>query len=108
MPVAPVARRGRNTQGVIFARPGKDDSVVAVTDAPEGTVEETEVEDAATNGAPGASGAGAAVGSDDALVTGGEGDSQGQDAVPSEGNDEVASDAEAPGAADTDDGGGSA
>ncbi|HEY3503275.1 MAG TPA: DNA gyrase subunit A [Actinocatenispora sp.] len=57
MPVGPVTRRGRNTQGMRFANPGRDDSVVAVARNPESM---TDVAD-----------------------EGGEGDSSHPDAVPS-------------------------
>jgi DNA gyrase subunit A len=64
MPVDPVTRRGRNTQGMRFANPGPGDSVVAVARNPERTADETD---------------GSA-----------EGDSQAPNAVPSSGNEQAA------------------
>jgi DNA gyrase subunit A len=64
MPVGPVTRRGRNTQGMKFAKPGPGDSVVAVARNPERVVDEAD---------PGA-----------------EGDSEALDAVPSSENEQVA------------------
>ena len=72
MPVGPVTRRGRNTQGMRFASPGRDDSVVAVARNPERVADED-------NGS-------------------GEGDSGAPDAVPSSGNTHAG---EGDGAADT-------
>jgi DNA gyrase subunit A len=63
MPVGPVTRRGRNTQGMRFANPGNGDSVVAVARNPERTVEESD---------PSA-----------------DGDSEALDAVPSSENEQV-------------------
>ncbi|HET8767733.1 MAG TPA: DNA gyrase subunit A, partial [Pedococcus sp.] len=105
MPVAPVARRGRNTQGVIFARPGKGDAVVAVTDAPE-----TAPEDVVTEAEAAAEGGTAAVAADTAAVqpVSGEGDSQAIDAVPSETNDQVAPEAPAADGSDDEGTGGNA
>ena len=42
MPVSPVTRRGRNTQGMKFANPGNGDSVVALARNPERAVDEDE------------------------------------------------------------------
>ncbi|NNM48031.1 DNA gyrase subunit A [Knoellia koreensis] len=94
MPVAPVARRGRNTQGVIFARPGKGDSVVAVTDAPQMNGDGIPV-DGSADSADGAVVAGEAASGGDApgVPESGERDSQAPDAVPSETNDEATPDA---------------
>ncbi|MDU0313710.1 DNA gyrase subunit A [Phycicoccus sp. M110.8] len=105
MPVAPVARRGRNTQGVIFARPGKGDAVVAVTDAPE-----TAPEDVVTEAEAAAEGGIATVAADMAAVqpVSGEGDSQAIDAVPSETNDQVTPEAPAADGSDDEGTGGNA
>jgi DNA gyrase subunit A len=75
MPVSPVTRRGRNTQGMKFANPGHGDSVVALARNPERAVDEVD-EDAVP--APGATP---------------ESDSTGVDAVPSSGNEQVATEA---------------
>jgi DNA gyrase subunit A len=64
MPVGPVTRRGRNTQGMRFANPGRGDSVVAVARNPESV---TDVADES-----------------------GEGDSSPSDAVPSTANPHAA------------------
>jgi DNA gyrase subunit A len=108
MPVAPVARRGRNTQGVIFARPGRDDAVVAVTDAPETAPEDVVTETEAAAGDPAT--VGATSGSHGAAVqpVSGGGDSQATDAVPSETNDQVAPEADAADGPGTEGTGGSA
>jgi DNA gyrase subunit A len=76
MPVSPVTRRGRNTQGMKFANPGTGDSVVALARNPE----HAEDEDAVT----------AAAGTPDAAAGG---DSAAVDAVPSSGNDQGAGEA---------------
>ena len=44
MPVAPVTRRGRNTQGMKFANPGPGDSVVALARNPERAADEAVAE----------------------------------------------------------------
>ncbi|KQU68235.1 DNA gyrase subunit A [Phycicoccus sp. Root563] len=69
MPVGPVTRRGRNTQGMKFASPGSSDSVVAVARNPERAAEEL---------------------NDSQVAEGAEGDSQAVDAVPSSENEQVA------------------
>ncbi|GAB3075412.1 DNA gyrase subunit A [Pedococcus soli] len=69
MPVGPVTRRGRNTQGMKFASPGNSDSVVAVARNPERAAEEL---------------------NDSQVAEGAEGDSQAVDAVPSSENEQVA------------------
>ena len=68
MPVGPVTRRGRNTQGMRFASPGNGDSVVAVARNPERAADDADVM--------------------------AEGDSQASDAVPSELNESGPDDAE--------------
>jgi DNA gyrase subunit A len=75
MPVHPVTRRGRNTQGMKFANPGVGDSVVALARNPERAAEEA-VEAAVD----------AAV---DAAASSGDGDSAAPNAVPSSGNSEA-------------------
>jgi DNA gyrase subunit A len=90
MPVSPVTRRGRNTQGMKFANPGNGDSVVALARNPERAVDEVEgdatIESAATP----------------------ESDSARVDAVPSSGNEQVAEEAaEASEAPESDASGGS-
>jgi DNA gyrase subunit A len=90
MPVSPVTRRGRNTQGMKFANPGNGDSVVALARNPERAVDEVD-EDAVP--APGATP---------------ESDSTGVDAVPSSENEQVATEAaETPEAPESDATGGS-
>jgi DNA gyrase subunit A len=73
MPVGPVTRTGRHTQGMRFANPGAGDSVVAVARNPERAAEE--------------------------VVASAGGDSVAPDAVPSSGNEQVseASGPEVPG-----------
>ncbi len=90
MPVSPVTRRGRNTQGMKFANPGNGDSVVALARNPERADDEDEAievvvtPDAATEG-------------DSAVV----------DAVPSSGNEQGSGDStEASGAPEGDVSGG--
>ncbi|GAA2736716.1 DNA gyrase subunit A [Pedococcus aerophilus] len=82
MPVGPVTRRGRNTQGMTFARPGNGDSVVAVARNPERTADEVEAELGAEQGVE--QGA-------DLVTPGAEGDSPATDAVPSSENETDAS-----------------
>ncbi|KRF28819.1 DNA gyrase subunit A [Phycicoccus sp. Soil802] len=90
MPVSPVTRRGRNTQGMKFANPGNGDTVVALARNPERAVEEAD-EDATLE-------SGAAAESDSARV----------DAVPSSGNEQgVEASAEASDAPESDATGGS-
>lgn len=90
MPVSPVTRRGRNTQGMKFANPGTGDSVVALARNPERAVDEGEVVDAeAVEG--GVVGAVDAVGVSDATT---EGASSAEDAVTSSGDEQVAGGAE--------------
>ena len=67
MPVAPVTRRSRNTQGMKFANPGNGDSVVAVARNPERSEDESDL-------------------SADASAAG---DSVAADAVPSSVNEQV-------------------
>ena len=53
MPVSPVTRRGRNTQGMKFANPGNGDSVVALARNPERAVDEVEADEVDADGALG-------------------------------------------------------
>jgi DNA gyrase subunit A len=76
MPVGPVTRRGRNTQGMRFANPGAGDSVVALARNPERAAEEAAEQ--ALDGAV------------DGAAASAEGDSQALDAVPSSGNEQAA------------------
>jgi len=76
MPVGPVTRRGRNTQGMRFANPGAGDSVVALVRNPERAAEEAAEQ--ALDGAV------------DGAAASAEGDSQALDAVPSSGNEQAA------------------
>ncbi|WP_457254438.1 DNA gyrase subunit A [Pedococcus sp. P5_B7] len=126
MPVSPVTRRGRNTQGMKFANPGNGDSVVALARNPERAVDEVDDEldkDAAIEsgaaptiqsaaGAAITTSAGAAITtSAGAAITtsaGAEGDSARVDAVPSSGNEQgVGASAEASDAPESDATGGS-
>lgn len=97
MPVSPVTRRGRNTQGMKFASPSNGDSVVAVARNPERSAEElaeaagSEVVSEVVSDAGQADNQTVASGvnhSDDA-ATSGEGDLTGSDAVPSSEDTEV-------------------
>ena len=122
MPVSPVTRRGRNTQGMKFANPGNGDTVVALARNPERAVEEAD-EDATTEsgatptiesaaGAAITTSAGAAITtSAGAAITtsaGAESDSARVDAVPSSGNEQgVEASAEASDAPESDATGGS-
>jgi DNA gyrase subunit A len=85
MPVSPVTRRGRNTQGMKFANPGNGDSVVALARNPERAVDEIDAVDVEVADATGA------VGAAEAAV---ESDSPAVDAVPSSGNEHGVEDVE--------------
>jgi DNA gyrase subunit A len=82
MPVSPVTRRGRNTQGMKFANPGAGDSVVALARNPERAVE-AELGQSIVDGA-------VDVMPDQAVNGVVDDDSTGLDAVPSGVNDQVA------------------
>ena len=86
MPVGPVTRRGRNTQGMKFANPGPGDSVVAVARNPERAVE-AELVDGAVGVAPDGT---IDVVPDQAVDGVADDDSTGLNAVPSGVNDQVA------------------
>jgi DNA gyrase subunit A len=92
MPVAPVTRRGRNTQGMKFANPGPGDSVVALARNPERAADDVALAEVVGEVAGAAGGvAGEVVGQVSGAASGVvDGDSGALDAVTSSENEKVA------------------